>query len=233
MPNHITSRLKITGTETQVKEVLDFVKSRNEDGDDILMDFNKIIPMPESLDVESSSVGDDGMRYILGLSGNTIERHAYTKSEHYRKMEKMKEENPEWFKKHIEAGKQYLRNTAEYGCKTWYEWCRNNWGTKWNAYNIQMVAPNVIEFQTAWNGVPDLMAKLSDKFPEVEFDYIYADENCGFNTGRFHFFGDVIEDFSPEDDTAEAWELVFELGVADRDNYIQQPDGSWEWSEKM
>lgn len=232
MPNHIRSRLTINGTASQVEEVLDFVKGKDEKGRDVLMDFNKIIPMPKSLDGLSSSMGDNGMKYLIGLSGNIVERHVYTQSEHFHRMEKLKAENPELFEKYIFEGKRYLHNITEYGCKTWYEWRCANWGTKWNAYEIWLTRSNEIEFQTAWSGVPGLMGLLAKQFPEVEFHYIYADENCGYNTGKYHFFGDVVEDLSPEDDSAEAWELVFTLGVADRDEYTQQPDGSWRWNEE-
>lgn len=44
MPNHITNKVKIIGSEDQVKEVIDFIKV-DELGTGI--DFNKITPMPK------------------------------------------------------------------------------------------------------------------------------------------------------------------------------------------
>ncbi len=63
MPNHITNRLIIEGATEEVAKVFDFLKADkpNESGVVVLVDFNKLVPMPESLEVESSSDGD--LRY--------------------------------------------------------------------------------------------------------------------------------------------------------------------------
>lgn len=45
MPNHITNRLTIKGTEEQVKDVFDFLKSKEDESK--LIDFNSITPMPK------------------------------------------------------------------------------------------------------------------------------------------------------------------------------------------
>lgn len=43
-----------------------------------------------------------------------------------------------------------------YGAASWYEWCRENWGTKWGTYDLKVHvlggdgSPVLIEFQTAW-----------------------------------------------------------------------------------
>lgn len=113
MPNHITSRLQVEGKPEDVKRLFDFIKSdaKDEDGDSILIDFNKILPMPAELDVESSSEGADGKKYLLGHSGNILEREAYKKSEHCMKMEAMKEENPKRFEKCMQLGKSSISAT--------------------------------------------------------------------------------------------------------------------------
>lgn len=51
MPNHITNRLIIEGATEEVTKVFDFLKADkpNEAGVVILVDFNKLVPMPESL----------------------------------------------------------------------------------------------------------------------------------------------------------------------------------------
>lgn len=61
MPNHITNRLVIEGATEEVAKVFDFLKADKPDeaGKVVLVDFNKIVPMPESLEVKSSSEGDD------------------------------------------------------------------------------------------------------------------------------------------------------------------------------
>src|SRR4051812_15264347 len=32
-----------------------------------------------------------------------------------------------------------------------YEWCKKNWGTKWNAYSQKRLTETAIQFDTAWN----------------------------------------------------------------------------------
>lgn len=91
MPNHITNRLIIEGATEEVAKVFDFLKADkpNESGVVVLVDFNKLVPMPESLEVESSSEGNDGKKYLLGMSGNSLEVHRYKESDHYKEMTDM------------------------------------------------------------------------------------------------------------------------------------------------
>lgn len=233
MPNHITNRLVIEGASEEVAEVFDFLKSDtpNEDGEICLVDFNQIIPMPTDLDVSSSSEGEDGQKYLLGQAGNILQVHSYQESDHCKKMEEMRIANPERFDRCIELGKQYLRNIANYGCTTWYEWRCRNWETKWNAYEIEKVSDNEMKFQTAWSGVTALIRNLAKMFPSVIIKYDYADENTSYNVGSYIFKGEDEEDNSPEDDSPEAWKLVFELGVADIEDYVEQPDGTYKYND--
>ena len=87
-------------------------------------------------------------------------------------------------KQAIQLGELYLSNQKQYGYSTWYEWSINTWGTKWNAYNQKFEEPNILWFDTAWNSVTSLIGKLSEKFPNVEFSYAYADEYLGSNNGK-------------------------------------------------
>ena len=53
MPNHIINTIRLTGDREKISELLESVKD-NRFGIDSL-DFNKVIPMPESLQIETSS----------------------------------------------------------------------------------------------------------------------------------------------------------------------------------
>lgn len=232
MPNHITNRVTVEGPESEVQKFFDFIKASepNKDGSINPIDFNKIMPMPKELDIVSSSAGEDGMEYLIGISGDIIKRHAYKQSEHYRRMQKLKADAPERFEEILKQGGQYLRNIADFGHKDWYSWRLANWGTKWNAYE-QSLEGNQLYFQTAWSGVPNLIAILAEKFQSLTIEYKYADEDTSYNTGHFIMQGEDIKDLSPEDDSAEAWGLVFELGVADEEDYVRQPDGTYKYRD--
>ena len=51
MPNHITNRLELVGDQSKINELLEAVRYDNEPIG--TLDFNKIIPMPKSLDITS------------------------------------------------------------------------------------------------------------------------------------------------------------------------------------
>lgn len=98
------------------------------------------------------------------------------------------------------------------GEANWYEWSLAHWGTKWNAWDCACVSENVVEFTTAWNGVPELMARLSAKFPRPTLYYYWADEDLGFNVGGLGLRGGKeIEVVAPEEGSAEALALAREI----------------------
>lgn len=94
------------------------------------------------------------------------------------------------------------------------EWCALNWKTKWNAYNCyqDIDNKNIIYFNTAWSGIPDLMRKLAIIFPTITFNYSYADEDFGNNIGVYTFKDtDIIKKYEPESYSKEAYELAADI----------------------
>ncbi|MEC0234057.1 hypothetical protein P4H71_06895 [Paenibacillus kribbensis] len=167
MPNNITNRVKVIGTDEQIQELFEFIKN------DTLgigtIDFNKITPMPKwvygnSPEIRGISLDDE----MLWGAENTV-----------------------------------------------LGWSRKHWGTKWNAY----AQPNdrnskdTIFFETAWNGIPNLIQKLAWIFQKVEIEYSFADEDYGSsNCGFYRFEYDKInEKREYESRSEEAYELAFEL----------------------
>ena len=108
---------------------------------------------------------------------------------------------------------------SKYGKEnTSLNWSRNNWGTKWNAYDQTCELLNlnegiaIIYFSTAWNGVPKLIQKIAWIFPNVLIDYSYADENFGYNVGRYKFKDTItVQKYIPKDGSREAIELAFKV----------------------
>jgi hypothetical protein len=64
-----------------------------------------------------------------------------------------------------------------------YEWCNANWGTKWNAYDIAFDY-DTVSFQTAWSTPEPIWQELSKRFPDMQLEVEYADEDRGANCGR-------------------------------------------------
>lgn len=151
MPNHTESRLKIKGSISEIKALVESVK-----GKDTPFSFNSIIPQPEGI--------------YLGNLGS-------------------KEE------------KEYPLN--------WYTWNVENWGTKWDAYDVASFIPDLANsidfvdsklkvtiyylFQTAWNPVPIVITKLSETFPNLEIQYAFQVEGCNGHGVEIYKNGSVIK----------------------------------------
>lgn len=74
-----------------------------------------------------------------------------------------------------------------YGENNWYDWSCKNWGTKWNACHSDLLADNELYFDTAWSSPRPILETLSKLCFEhnVRLEGVFADEDCGYNTGCF------------------------------------------------
>lgn len=92
-----------------------------------------------------------------------------------------------------------------YGKNNWYDWNCENWGTKWNAYDIH-AENNYVEFSTAWSAPLPVIAKLALMFPDIHIEHLWADEDRYSNTGLMFYNepgellvqGGYFNDNSPE-----------------------------------
>ena len=80
----------------------------------------------------------------------------------------------------------------------WYDWCIENWGTKWNAYSQEVCPDNgdgraFIKFDTAWNVPYPIIAAFANKF-NIPFELRYNCEGAewwGIEIyGKDEFFAD-------------------------------------------
>ncbi len=173
-------------------------------------DFSKIIPIPEDLNIASSSLGEAGMSHLYGIST------FMGKFEDAKRFAMMSEENKA---EAIELGKKYKSNLDKYGFTTWYEWSIDKWGTKWNASSCEKISDNLFDFETAWSGVPELIRIMSSKF-NGKILYKYSDEDTGCNVGVFEFDkGNILSKNIPVNQSVEAYNLAFELRPDYKENY--------------
>lgn len=171
-------------------------------------DFNKIIPMPESLNIESSTIGTDMMQVLFGHHEN---KFSALLSDVSRIQGRYKSFSIEELRKHFELAMKYKNNLDKYGYTNWYEWSNAKWGTKWNASECASIGNNIFEFQTAWSGVPDLIEIIASKYQSIKIIYEYADEDTGSNTGRYDFFNGQVIETKIENGSREAYEMAFKL----------------------
>jgi len=185
MPNHITNILKAEGPTEKVKELFNSIK-----GEKTIIDFNKIIPMPESLNVTSGSNVDNAIAILTNdnkLFSEMLDWN-WVKEENINSIEQLKERLMKNIsEKDMEEAKISLYNIEKYGHKNWYSWSIANWGTKWNAYDTTLNSENEISFDTAWSTPFPVMEQLAKKYPELTISVAFADEDIGNNCGVYVF----------------------------------------------
>ena len=229
MPNHVENHIEFNGDKQQIDAMLNKIKS-DEYGIGTI-DFNKIIAMPETLNIEAGSRTDHGLKayreFIEAYTAGRSYKEALkaldnipTESENAFLRQRADIRRDEW-----ELGKTAWQNIQKYGAPTWYEWSINNWGTKWNAYGYEegtdYSACDELTFQTAWSAPHPILRKLSEMFPEIVFKHQWADEDIGMNCGeRCYHGGEKIDEFIPEGIRAtefalEVWDYdPVEFGMA-------------------
>lgn len=119
MPNHVENIITLKGDEKKIREMLEAIK--NDDYGLGTVDFNKIIPMPKSLNIESGSRTDRGLKaysdfidvYVFGRNAedalNAI-RNISKESEDAFLKQRTDVEIDEW-----ELGKTAWNNIQNYG----------------------------------------------------------------------------------------------------------------------
>lgn len=176
MPNWCENDLYIRGKE--VKNVLKFIDN---EANDTVIDFDRIIPYPKEY------------------------KELDEKAEAYRR--DLGKANKSWFKKFALARvcKKYNVEKPDYFAfkdgfnSGGYEWCIENWGTKWDAKNSVLMGDSeeeaMITFDTAWSPPLPVIKRLSEIFPEHHFVLNYFEGLIGFQGTYEVINGQVLEDW--------------------------------------
>lgn len=158
MPNWTQNRVVITGEEADVNALVTAVKSEESP-----FDFDRIIPLPKELEIPAGSDMSIGLEFL--------QKHPDGKP-------RQGEEPPT--EKQLDLGRKALENIRKYGSASWYDWCINNWGTKWNAamVNVLRESPNrvVFTFDTAWAAPLPIAEALVSQFGKVWIEWRYLNE---------------------------------------------------------
>lgn len=218
MPNHITNRLKFTGSKKDITQLLKGIKGKRTKDDDhhteISIDFNKILPMPKSLNITSGSLGETAHELLFGYKPKFDFMSTEEKQRRFTALPEDKR------KESVLLALQYQSNLEKYGHTTWYDWALDNWGTKWNAYDQSKISDNEIQFDTAWSAPIDLMRQLSAKYPTVEIEHTYADEDSGSNVGIITYKdGEIVNKIQPESRTEAAYDIYFSVNPSRKEDY--------------
>ena len=212
MPNHITNKISL-----DVAKLL-----TNSEGS---IDFNLVLPMPESLMNPDPQQMEIRAKAAMGLlKQHPIDQSALECLSHHSKMRLATEGMFEPIdNEKINLLIQAIENLRDHGFVYWYPWAIKNWGTKWNAYSVEF-GNRFCTFQTAWSHPAPVFKKLSEMNPDIEITVEYADEDIGSNCGIVTYSGGRVlsENIAPNwnglnEELRDNW-IRFALSITDPEN---------------
>ena len=143
MPNHTQNEVLIGTNTNEEQEILALQILKNDLGiKDGQFDFNGIVPMPKEIRKGAEISTEDF------LDGKEIKDYELVMGKYVPK---------DW----------KIRNKLirDYGSDNWYDWAKNHWGTKWNAYDVEICEDKEnylqVDFTTAWDSPREVAEKLS------------------------------------------------------------------------
>jgi len=168
MPNHVTNEIKIIGPEVQVAE---FFKQGNVEGDEREFSFKGFVPPPT--EGYSSGRGCSHQHPVPGMK-EAIKRMLGVDcpDDHPMLLKQLQPENHP---------------------NCWYVWNQENWGTKWDAYDIVVggaqtildrlaragseTVTETVQFDTAWSPPFPVFNALIALYPDCRFVFRWMDED--------------------------------------------------------
>jgi len=227
MPNHVKNELTVTGDSQNVKNLFENIK-----GEDCLIDFRKIIPLPEEIFVGNVPSDAKSMAKLV-LGGidlhnvgehdivNMLEVHNILRDLKDGGVNQMNDESFEAFIQMVKGGRKHGYIHA-------MDFATKEWNTKWNAYECEKVEDGKIKFETAWAAPIPVIQELSRQYPLCYISLKYADEDSGSNTGAFEFErGEVQHQYKPENGSNEGFQFFFDLWP-DRAEDYEFVNGKWQ-----
>ena len=64
----------------------------------------------------------------------------------------------------------------------WYDWRNQNWGTKWDCYDVEVTDDDPdcleIQFNTAWAPPEAICNEIREQYPDVSVSWFYDEPGC-------------------------------------------------------
>ena len=159
MPNHCYNRVSFySDNEREIQEIYDIFENGTNPKNDLTV-FGQIIPEPDWTKIP--------------LNENTVKEY-------------------DWDRQRGEVGEvpvmlvdedKPFRNGLRFKSTDvmddrWYNWRVQNWGTKWDCYDLTIEEdelPNGFQatFNTAWSPPEDINTAIREKYPDVSISWFY------------------------------------------------------------
>ena len=107
---------------------------------------------------------------------------------------------------------------------SWYTWRVDNWGTKWDCYDVEDWSDNEIRYFTAWSPASNFFLHVSMQYPDLTFHHAFADEGGGYVGEQTIKEGKVDEEHWPDWDSEAGIALRDTLGV-----YYPEDENEEDW----
>ena len=143
MPNHCHNRVTFYPAGDNTEKAIEDIKSIKQMFEDEST-FGQIIPEPDWPNIPLSEKDARGM---------------YNKRGEVGELPVADDTN---------FGRTYTFKSSNRGDDRWYDWRLQNWDTKWDAYDVEVVDPDPenmeIEFNTAWSPPEAICHALREKY---------------------------------------------------------------------
>lgn len=202
MSYDVMNALTLEGADTQIKQLLTFIQDDSEGIGSI--DFEKIIPIPKELDIETSLSEDDAIyMYLAAINPQmpdmgvakwpwetylkVAEQISNCRGQNYAALSQIG--MPEVLKVEkrrslLKLGERLAKNYQEYGCGDFDEWQMKNWGTRWNAWECDYDDDlHKLTFFTDDAAAVSIVQKLSEQFPDVKLTLKWIGEDYRRDVG--------------------------------------------------
>ena len=172
MPNWCSNSLSVSGDKAQLRDFLERITVKKEDGTTEYAILPSLYPCPQEL--RDATAGHF-----------TAEPNA-----NWAKLLAEGEITQEWHDELVERNRKGYaiaqENIAKYGYTDWYGWCVDKWGTKWGDCDTDLFHNDdsiSLVFQSAWSPPVDGIVHISTLFPDLVFSMNWHEEGMDFYGG--------------------------------------------------
>ena len=164
MPNWCSNRVTISGDEKDVQALKKAVKGYSNKFNK-LFSFDAIIPFPDEL----NGIGSP----VTIKTQEEIDQYMIDRAD------------SEWSMSNIPITQERSQELYDkYGADNWYDWCIENWTSKWDACDISLDDDEsdhlTYRFETPWGPPESVYYTLKEQHPNVHITWFYDEPGMEF-----------------------------------------------------